>query len=107
MDCATGGARWQGGQKTNWTRPPSAGGSASRGGALRLNQREFASRAGIATNTYGQYETGTRLISPKRAVDLCEQYGLTLDWIYRGDPGNLPYRLAAAIKALSELDNEA
>lgn len=76
-------------------------------GALRLNQREFASRAGIATNTYGQYETGTRLISPKRAVDLCEQYGLTLDWIYRGDPGNLPYRLAAAIKALSELDNEA
>lgn len=72
--------------------------------ALRLTQREFASRAGIATNTYGQYETGARLISPKRAIELCEQYGLSLDWIYRGEPGELPYKLAAAIKALSELD---
>ena len=72
--------------------------------ALRLTQREIASRAGMATNTYGQYETGTRLISPKRAIDLCDQFGLTLDWIYRGNPGDLPYKLASAIKAMADLD---
>lgn len=75
--------------------------------ALDLTQKKFASRAGIATNTYGQYEKGSRLISPKAAVDLCEQYSLTLDWIYRGEPGNLPYTLGDAIKAMSELAGKA
>lgn len=74
--------------------------------ALRLTQAEFAGRAGIAGNTYGQYETGARLISPKRAIELCEAHGLTLDWIYRGEPGDLPYKLASAIKALRDLNHE-
>lgn len=74
--------------------------------ALRLTQREFAERASIATNTYGQYEQGARLISPKKAVDLCDAHNLTLDWIYRGEPGNLPYKLADAIKALRALGNQ-
>jgi transcriptional regulator with XRE-family HTH domain len=73
---------------------------------LRLTQREFAGPAGIATNTYGQYETGTRLISPRRAIDLCDLHSLTLDWIYRGDPGNLPFKLATAIKALADINPE-
>lgn len=74
--------------------------------ALRLTQAEFSARAGIASNTYGQYETGARMISPGRAIDLCDTYSLTLDWIYRGDPSNLPYKLAAAIKALMDLSPE-
>lgn len=73
---------------------------------LRVTQREFANGAGIAKNTYGQYETGARLISPKRAIELSDRWGLTLDWIYRGDPGNLPYKLAAAINALADLDSQ-
>jgi transcriptional regulator with XRE-family HTH domain len=72
--------------------------------ALGLTQRHFASAADIATNTYGQYETGARLISPARAIALSDAHNLTLDWIYRGEPGDLPYKLAAAIKALMELD---
>jgi len=72
--------------------------------ALRLGQREFAARIGLAPNTYNQYEHGTRLIPPGRATQLCDEYHLTLDWIYRGDPGNLPYKLAAAIKAMQELN---
>jgi transcriptional regulator with XRE-family HTH domain len=74
--------------------------------ALRMTQRDFSAAAGIAANTYGQYETGTRLISPARAVELCDRYGLTLDWIYRGELGNLPYKLAAAIKALADISAE-
>jgi transcriptional regulator with XRE-family HTH domain len=74
--------------------------------ALQLGQREFAARAGIASNTYNQYEQGTRLIPPGKATALCEEYNLTLDWIYRGEPGNLPYKLAAAIKALNSLSSD-
>jgi transcriptional regulator with XRE-family HTH domain len=75
--------------------------------ALRLTQREFAQRCGMATNTYGQYETGARLISPKRAIDLCDAYALTLDWIYRGELGDMPYKLANAIRALADLERTA
>lgn len=71
--------------------------------ALRFTQKEFAARAAIEANTYGQYETGARLISPARAIALCDKHGLTLDWIYRGEPGNLPYNLAEAVRALTEL----
>lgn len=74
--------------------------------ALRLGQNEFAGRANIAPNTYNQYETGARLISIGRAVALCDQYQLTLDWVYRGEPGNLPYKLASAIAALSSLSGK-
>lgn len=72
--------------------------------ALRLTQRELAGAAGIATNTYGQWESGTRLIQPGAAVKLCDTHGLTLDWIYRGEPGDMPHKLVSAIRALQELD---
>lgn len=68
--------------------------------ALGFTQLEFAGRAGIAGNTYNQYEKGKKLPSIKNAVALCEAHSLTLDWIFRNDPGNLPYRLADAIKAI-------
>lgn len=71
--------------------------------ALGLAQNEFAERAGIAPPAYNQYEHGKRLISPGLAARLCEHYNLTLDWIYVGDPSNLPYKLAAAVRALDTL----
>lgn len=74
--------------------------------ALRLTQRDFALGAEIQPTTYGQYETGARLISPARAIELCQTYQLTLDWIYMGELAGLPYRLAAAIKALQELERQ-
>ncbi len=71
--------------------------------ALQMPQGEFAARGGIAANTYNQFEHGARLISPGKATALCEAYNLTLDWIYRGDPSGLPYKLATAIKALADV----
>jgi transcriptional regulator with XRE-family HTH domain len=68
--------------------------------ALGLAQKEFADRAGLAANTYNQYETGRNIPALDRAHALCDTYALTLDWIYRGDPSGLRYELAAAIKAL-------
>ena len=68
--------------------------------ALGFTQLEFASRAGIAGNTYNQYEKGKKLPSIRYAIQLCEAHNLSLDWIFRDDPSNLPYRLADAIKAI-------
>lgn len=67
---------------------------------LGLAQGEFCSKAHIAPNTYNQYEQGKRKPTVENAISLCDTYGLTLDWIYRGDPSGLRYNVADAIKAL-------
>jgi transcriptional regulator with XRE-family HTH domain len=61
---------------------------------LGLSQKEFAKRARIADNTYNQYERGVSQPKIENAHALCDVYGLTLDWIYNGDPSGLPLRLA-------------
>ena len=68
-----------------------------------LQQNEYAERAGLAVNTYNQYEQGKTRPKIENAVKLCETYKLTLDWIYRGDPSGLRYNLAEAIKSLRQL----
>lgn len=73
--------------------------------ALGLAQNEFAERAGLATNTYNQYETGKNIPSIPMAHAICDAFGLTLDWIYRGDQSGLRYHLADAIKALRSARN--
>ena len=64
------------------------------------NQEDFAGKAGIAQNTYNQYERGKKRPSIDNAMKLCDTYLLTLDWIYMGDPSGLPYRLADSLRDL-------
>lgn len=68
--------------------------------ALGLGQKEFADRAGLAANTYNQYDSGKNVPALDRAHAICDAYQLTLDWIYRGDASGLRYQLADAIKAI-------
>jgi transcriptional regulator with XRE-family HTH domain len=67
-----------------------------------LSQKDFAARAGLTQPHYNQVETGVRLIGVRAAIKLCDAHGLTLDWIYRGDPSGLPVRLADAIRILRQ-----
>jgi DNA-binding XRE family transcriptional regulator len=67
--------------------------------ALGLTGTEFARRARIAQNAYSQYETGRRLLTVTVAMRLCTVYGLSMDWLFRGDPSSLPYALAGKIMA--------
>lgn len=62
--------------------------------ALGINQAEFAERANIPNNTYNQYEQAKGRPSLDFAFKLRDTYGLTLDWIYDGDPSGLPHRIA-------------
>jgi transcriptional regulator with XRE-family HTH domain len=54
-------------------------------------------RANLKANRYCQYETGARSLTIEAALSICEQYGVTLDWLYRGDRSTLPHRLAIDI----------
>jgi Predicted transcriptional regulators len=67
-----------------------------------MQQNDFADGAKIADNTYNQYENGKKRPSLENAMKLCDHYGLTLDWIYLGDPSGLRYETANAIKALRQ-----
>lgn len=69
--------------------------------ALGLNQRQFCTRAKIASNTYNQWEKGKRP-GLDEALKLCGTYKLTLDWIYLGDPSCLPYALALKLQDTSD-----
>lgn len=61
--------------------------------ALGLSQSELCRLSGIAPNTYNQWERSNGRPQLDKALMLCETFGLTLDWVYRGDRSGLPYDL--------------
>jgi transcriptional regulator with XRE-family HTH domain len=67
--------------------------------AFGLEQGEFADRAGIARNAYNQYEQAKRLPRLDQATLLCEVYGLTLDWIFRGEMDGLPFNVVKTLQS--------
>jgi transcriptional regulator with XRE-family HTH domain len=68
--------------------------------ALGLTQSEVADRAGMAHNAFNQYYWGKRNLTVPPAQLLCDEFGLTMDWLFRGDPSGLPQKLAAKISEL-------
>lgn len=68
--------------------------------ALGIGQTAFAERAEISATAYNQWEKGKKRPSIENAIELCDTYDLTLDWIFRGDPSGLRYELANGIKAI-------
>ena len=65
--------------------------------ALGHSQTELCRIAGIATNTYNQYENAKGRPELDKAILLCDAFNLTLDWIYFGDPAGLPHGLAVKL----------
>ncbi len=49
-----------------------------------LKQSAWAEKHGFGATQYNNWVTGARRIPVENAEKLCELYGLTLDWIYRG-----------------------
>ena len=70
--------------------------------ALELSQSDVARAIDVRANTYNQWEHGKRLIDPLVASRLCDQFGVTMDWIYRGNMSSLPHHLA---EKLVRVDN--
>jgi len=49
-----------------------------------LSQRAWAEKHGFSITQYNNWEKGVRRIPVDDAERLCDLYGLTLDFIYRG-----------------------
>ena len=57
--------------------------------ALDMTQAQMATAAGSGSGAqmWWNYEVGYRRVRIDHALMLCRQFGLTLGWIYRGNPG--------------------
>jgi hypothetical protein len=58
-------------------------------------------------SAWSNYEMGRRPMSRKFALQLCQTFGLTLEWIYRGNPKGLPKGLQKKIRALTSAHHSA
>lgn len=66
--------------------------------ALALDQKAFGQSVGLSQPRYSMYETGERLLSVPIALDICEEFTVSMDWLYRGDPSALPGDLRERIR---------
>lgn len=61
--------------------------------ALNVTPSDVCKRIKVGASAWSQYESGDRRITLKVAIKFCEEFGLTLDWLYRADPSRLPNEL--------------
>jgi len=66
--------------------------------AINPNQSDFAKGAGLAQNRYNQYETGIRPLTLDAALKLRDAYGLSLDYLFRGDASMVPHALIERLR---------
>lgn len=62
--------------------------------ALGLSQAEICRQTGIKAQAWNNAETGDNRLTVVNALKLCRRYGLTTDWLYRGDARQLAAELA-------------
>ena len=67
-------------------------------------QRADSLSAGTAER--GQYETGARALTIEAAQKICDEYGVTVDWLDRADRSVLPHHLAIEIARLEASEQE-
>ena len=65
--------------------------------AMKLTQKSMAHPLSVTREAYTMYETGARIPPWDMAIELTEAWGLTLDWIYKGDLSGLPAHLVEKI----------
>lgn len=68
--------------------------------ALRFNQTAAARMFDVQRAAWNHYETGRRMLDIQLASLICEKWGVTLDWLYRGDKSGLTMRMVARLEDL-------
>jgi transcriptional regulator with XRE-family HTH domain len=58
--------------------------------AFGETQKEWSERHGFHYKQYNNWECGLARIPVEHAITLCDRYGITLDFIYRGRLDGLP-----------------
>ena len=70
---------------------------------LGMNKTAFAAFLDVTQPAISQYEDGKRRPDLDVGIRIRLRTGVTLDWIYEGDRGGLPIRLA---NSLPDLDDQ-
>jgi transcriptional regulator with XRE-family HTH domain len=68
--------------------------------ALEISAADLCKRIKIKPNRWSQYESGERRITVTVANKLCDEFDLSLDWIYRENPAQLPHKLRMKMRQL-------
>lgn len=64
---------------------------------LGLEQLEYVSKTKtVKRSAYSNWETGSSRLSLNGAIEICEAYGLSLDFLYFGNADTLPMALRNA-----------
>ena len=66
---------------------------------LGRSAADMCRELGTTERAWSQWENGKRLLDVLVAIRLKERYGITLDWLYDGDPARLPLRLAEWVRS--------
>jgi ribosome-binding protein aMBF1 (putative translation factor) len=69
--------------------------------AIGVTAAELCRQINCKPNRWSQYESGDRKITVEVADRLCDEYGLTLDWIYRANPAGLPHRIHIKLRQIA------
>ena len=72
--------------------------------SLGMRQVDLARELGWSQQKWGQWENGKRNPNVADMIELAERYGVTLDYIYRGDMSRLPEWMAKNIRELAASD---
>jgi transcriptional regulator with XRE-family HTH domain len=65
--------------------------------ALGIKQDECAAVAGVTVPAWSDWERSRRTPAVASMLKFRARYGVSLDWIYAGDPSRLPFELAEAL----------
>ena len=72
----------------------------------RGKQAKFASWVGIPETTWNNYERGKTRIRDANLYRLIRKTGVTSDWIYFGDSGGLPVKIARLLLEAEDLPED-
>ncbi len=68
--------------------------------SLGMRQVDLARELGWSQQKWGEWENAKRLPNLRDMIELAERYGVTLDYIYRGDMSRLPDWMAREIRGI-------
>jgi transcriptional regulator with XRE-family HTH domain len=65
--------------------------------ALGLSQKDIYEAIGVKAAAWSHWESGKRMPDPTKMFKFYQLHGITLEWIYGGDPRGLPFGVAPRI----------
>lgn len=75
--------------------------------ALGISTRFITEQTGITKTAWNNYENRISRPNLLDCIRFCARFGITLDWVYLGNPSALPHELAAKIMdELKRLEDE-